>query len=178
MQTDGMERVDVDTRFGRFTLEAGPDALSRVRLPRAEHPPPGQPLPGRCTDAVADEVANPLLAAAARQLADYLQGDGRALDVPIDWGTVPEPDRAVLRVLHRRAPYGTTMSYGELAEAAGLPGAAREVGAVMARNPVPVFVPCHRVLAADGSLHGYGGGLALKRSLLELEGALPATLPW
>jgi methylated-DNA-[protein]-cysteine S-methyltransferase len=80
----------------------------------------------------------------------------------------------VLETLREIAPYGTTVTYGELGRRAGVDDA-RDVGVLMARNPIPLVVPCHRVVAADG-LGGYGGGLELKRRLLELEGVLPARL--
>jgi len=91
--------------------------------------------------------------------------------VPVDLGAVTSPfRRRVLETLHREVEYGETVSYGELAVMAGRPGAARAVGSAMATNPVPIVVPCHRVLAAGGRIGGYGGGLDVKRSLLAIEG--------
>ncbi len=78
--------------------------------------------------------------------------------------------RPVYETLRRIAPPGTTTTYGLLASAAGRPGAARAVGTAMAQNPVPIVVPCHRVLAAGGGLGGYGGGLKMKQFLLGIEG--------
>jgi len=99
---------------------------------------------------------------------DFLAGRRRDLsDVPLDLrGT--DFQRAVWSAL-RRVPYGATISYGELAARAGRPGAARACGAANGSNPVPLFVPCHRTIGADGSLTGFGGGLPLKRRLLALE---------
>jgi len=99
---------------------------------------------------------------------DFLAGRRRDLsDVPLDLrGT--EFQRAVWSAL-RRVPYGATISYGELAARAGRPGAARACGAANGSNPVPLFVPCHRTIGADGSLTGFGGGLPLKQRLLALE---------
>jgi methylated-DNA-[protein]-cysteine S-methyltransferase len=120
----------------------------------------------------------PLLAAALERLAAYAAGDPAALgsfpvDLPPD---LPAASRRVLLAL-RNIPPGEVRSYGWLAEAAGLGrGNARAAGAIIGANPVPLWLPCHRVVAADGSLHGFGGGLAMKRRLLELEGALPAPL--
>ncbi len=104
--------------------------------------------------------------AAARE---YLAGLRRDLsDVPLDLrGT--DFQRAVWTAL-RRVPFGATISYRELAARAGRPGAARACGAANGSNPVPLFVPCHRTIGADGSLTGFGGGLPLKRRLLALEG--------
>jgi len=76
----------------------------------------------------------------------------------------------VLTTLREAVPPGATISYGELAELVGHPGAARAVGTTMATNPVPIILPCHRVLASDGTLGGYGGGLDMKRELLGIEG--------
>jgi methylated-DNA-[protein]-cysteine S-methyltransferase len=87
-------------------------------------------------------------------------------------GVENEFQRRVLQTLRQRVGPGKTISYGELAEVVGHPGAARAVGTAMARNPVPIVVPCHRVLASGGGLGGYGGGLDMKKALLRLEGAL------
>jgi len=99
---------------------------------------------------------------------DFLAGRRRDLsDVPLDLrGT--DFQRAVWTAL-RRVPYGATISYGELAARAGRPGAARACGAANGSNPLPLFVPCHRTIGADGALTGFGGGLPLKRRLLALE---------
>lgn len=77
----------------------------------------------------------------------------------------------------REIPAGETRSYGWLAKHIGRPGHARAIGAAVGANPIPLWLPCHRVVASDGSLHGFGGGLAMKQALLELEGALPVPLP-
>ena len=102
----------------------------------------------------------------------YFAGDATALErLTIDLELASsEFHRSVYQTLRRMAPPGVTTTYGELAAAAGRPGAARAVGTAMARNPVPIVVPCHRVLAAGGGLGGYGGGLDMKRSLLAIEG--------
>jgi methylated-DNA-[protein]-cysteine S-methyltransferase len=102
----------------------------------------------------------------------YFNGDSTALEtIPVDLsGARTDFDRTVLRTLHDTVPAGSTTTYGELASASGRPRAARAVGSVMANNPVPIIVPCHRVLASNGSLGGYGGGLDMKRRLLEIEG--------
>lgn len=101
------------------------------------------------------------------QLHEYFAGRRTAFDVPLAMSGNPF-ERRVWRALGG-IPYGATLSYGELARNVGHPSAARAVGVANARNPVAVIVPCHRVIGADGSLTGYGGGLERKRLLLELE---------
>jgi len=113
--------------------------------------------------------------AVARQLADYFAGRRQDFDLPVDPPGTPF-QRQVWAEL-ARIPYGRTVSYGELARRVGRPAAARAVGAANGANPVPIVLPCHRVIGADGSLTGYGGGLPIKRALLALEGALPAEAP-
>ena len=101
-------------------------------------------------------------------MGQYLAGRRRRFTVPVDLSGVPAFQRRVLQAL-RRVPYGRTITYGQLAARAGRPRAARAVGQAMAHNPVPLIVPCHRVVASGGGLGGFGGGLALKRRLLALE---------
>jgi methylated-DNA-[protein]-cysteine S-methyltransferase len=102
----------------------------------------------------------------------YFHGEAAALDgLEVDLSHArTEFNRKVLKTLHDTVPAGSTTTYGALAARAGRPGAARAVGSAMANNPVPIVVPCHRVLASDGTLGGYGGGLEMKRRLLEMEG--------
>jgi methylated-DNA-[protein]-cysteine S-methyltransferase len=107
------------------------------------------------------------LRAAQRQLEEYARGERRAFELELD-AVGTEFDRQVWREL-RRIPYGSTRSYGEIARRLGNPGLARAVGGANGRNPLPVIVPCHRVLASTG-LGGYSGGLETKRQLLLLEG--------
>ena len=105
--------------------------------------------------------------AAAAQLRDYFSGRRRSFDLPLDpQGT--EFQRRVWKALSE-IPYGETRSYRDIAAAVGLPRAVRAVGAANGRNPLPVVVPCHRVIGVDGKLVGYAGGLRLKKLLLELE---------
>jgi O-6-methylguanine DNA methyltransferase len=108
-----------------------------------------------------------ILQRAQEQLHAYFAGRRRAWDLPLDiYGT---PFQQAVWKLLLDIPYGETRSYAQLAAALGRPGAARAVGQANGANPLPIVVPCHRVVQADGSLGGYGGGLALKRALLELE---------
>jgi len=114
-----------------------------------------------------ERESNPLLCRAVAQLDAYFAGDLYEFELPLDvQGT--EFQKRVWRQL-RQIPYGETRSYGFVAGAIGAPKAVRAVGAANGRNPIPVVVPCHRVVGADGSLTGYGGGLPLKRFLLDLE---------
>jgi methylated-DNA-[protein]-cysteine S-methyltransferase len=110
----------------------------------------------------------------ARQLDEWFDGSRRRFSLAVAWPTdLSSFGRTVLETLAERVPWGETVSYGELAELAGRPRAARAVGRIMSANPVPFVVPCHRVIAAGGRIGGYGGGrdaVALKRWLLEREG--------
>jgi methylated-DNA-[protein]-cysteine S-methyltransferase len=130
------------------------------------------------------QARDQMLAAARDQLAGYFAGQRTEFDLPIDWTGTSPAQRQVLDVLYRTVGYGETVTYGELARraAAGPDGAslpARVIGGIMGSNPVPVIVPCHRVVAGNG-LGGYSGGtgIEVKRWLLIFEGALPATLDW
>jgi methylated-DNA-[protein]-cysteine S-methyltransferase len=105
-----------------------------------------------------------------RELDEYFEGRRRTFDLPLDL-RVAEFHANVLREL-ARVPYGHTDTYGSLAAKAGKPGAARAVGTVMNRNPIPIVLPCHRIVGANGALTGYAGGLEVKRHLLQLEGAM------
>ena len=111
------------------------------------------------------------VAAARRELDEYFSGRRRSFDLSIDLRGAAPFTAEVLDQL-ARVPYGQTATYGELASRVGHPRSARAVGTVMNRNPVPIVLPCHRVVGASGSLVGYGGGLERKEQLLRLEGAL------
>jgi methylated-DNA-[protein]-cysteine S-methyltransferase len=157
-----------DAPIGRFRVVATKAGVRAVLLPSSKRrrPTPREAEPA--AEAVAEE--------AATQLREYLDGDRRELDFPLDWSLAGDGQRVVLETLRDIAPYGHVVTYGELARRSGCPGGARAVGQAMARNPLPLVVPCHRVVAADG-LGGYGGGLPLKRWLLALEGATTPELP-
>ena len=155
--------VSVDTELGTIGVETTEEGVRRVHLPGSHDVEPR-----------GDGAAADLAAIAAAQLAEYAQGSRSVFDVVLDWAAVDATHRRVLETLREIAPYGTTVTYGELGRRAGVDDP-REVGVMMARNPLPLVVPCHRVLASDG-LGGYGGGLELKRRLLELEGVLPPRL--
>ncbi|WP_454829746.1 methylated-DNA--[protein]-cysteine S-methyltransferase [Pseudoxanthomonas wuyuanensis] len=113
-----------------------------------------------------------LLQAARTQLQEYFAGERQDFDLPL----APQGTEFQRQVWHMLAsiPYGQTISYAQLAQRVGKPTAMRAVGAANGRNPLPIMLPCHRVIGADGSLTGFGGGLPTKHYLLKLEGALPA----
>jgi methylated-DNA-[protein]-cysteine S-methyltransferase len=109
--------------------------------------------------------------AARRELDEYFEGRRQSFDLPVDVKLLADFNRRVLHEL-ARVPYGEVVTYGELAARAARPRAARAVGMVMNRNPIPIVLPCHRVVGANGKLTGYAGGLDRKETLLRLEGAI------
>ena len=113
----------------------------------------------------------PTVAPARRQLDEYFDGRRSAFELDVDLRVDAPFARQVLEEL-ARVPFGQTTTYGALAAKVGAPRAARAVGTVMNRNPIPIVLPCHRVVGSTGSLTGYGGGLHVKEHLLRLEGAL------
>lgn len=147
---------------GVLTLVADATHLRAIRFPRERHPSKHDLPP---------EGDNAVLAAARAQLDAYFAGTLRTFDLPLSpQGT--DFQRGVWTML-ARIPYGETWSYAQLAQRLGKPNATRAVGAANGRNPLPIVLPCHRVIGADGSLTGFGGGLPTKQFLLQLEGALP-----
>ena len=114
-------------------------------------------------------------ASVQRQLSEYFEGRRDTFDVSLVMDGSPF-ERSVWRAL-QEIPYGETVSYGEIARRVGQPSAARAVGLANGRNPIAVIVPCHRVIGADGTLTGYGGGLERKRVLLELESGQSCLMP-
>ncbi len=156
--------ISIESSIGRIGVEATDVGLRRVRLPED-----GSELVAHGNGQAAAHAAG-----AAEQLEEYLRGDRVTFEIPLDWGDVDAVHRRVLETLCEIAPFGTTVTYGDLGRRAGVDDP-RDVGVLMARNPIPLVVPCHRVVASDG-LGGYGGGLELKQRLLELEGVLPPRL--
>jgi methylated-DNA-[protein]-cysteine S-methyltransferase len=151
----------IDSPVGPITLVAAAGALTGLYLDVQRHPPEPEQVG---TPAVAGEAP---LDAAAGQLAAYFEGKLTSFELPLFMdGT--EFQRRVWAAL-RDIPYGETVSYGQLADEIGAPGASRAVGLANGRNPIGIIVPCHRVIGADGSLTGYGGGIERKRFLLDLE---------
>lgn len=153
----------LDSPLGPLLLAATDEGLTHVLYPYGEH--------GALRPAVAPagESAREVLGRAARQLSEYFAGARRAFDLPLAPPGTPF-QQETWRAL-REVPYGQTIGYGELARRIGRPGAARAVGAANGANPLSIVVPCHRVIGADGTLTGYGGGLDRKEHLLRLEGA-------
>ena len=151
---------ETDTPVGRVLLAGNSAALERVHFQAGPHPlrPP----------ASWRQAAAPFNRAVT-QLKEYFCGARRTFELPLAPAGTPF-QLAVWQAL-RGIPYGETLSYGELAQRLGLPGGARAVGLANGANPLPIVVPCHRVIGADGSLTGFGGGLDIKRALLSLEGA-------
>ena len=149
-----------DSPVGPLTLIADEHALTGLHFTGYDH----GLGPGR------RDPEAPVLAAAAAQLDEYFAAERRDFDLALDLAGT-DFQRAVWDELVR-IPYGETVSYGEIARRLGRPERVRAVGAANGRNPVAIVVPCHRVIGADGSLVGYGGGLDRKRTLLEHEGAL------
>ncbi|MFE5794884.1 methylated-DNA--[protein]-cysteine S-methyltransferase [Streptomyces sp. NPDC056503] len=167
----------VESDIGPLFLAATGRGLVRVEFHAGGHR--GERMPERLAEqlggrAVACETG--LLAEPVRQLERYFAGAPHAFDLPLDWSLTTGFNRQVLRELATGVPYGTVVGYGELARRVGQPGAAQAVGAAMGANPLPVVVPCHRVVESDGGLGGFGGGLETKRRLLALEGVLPEPL--
>jgi methylated-DNA-[protein]-cysteine S-methyltransferase len=148
-------QLAIDTPVGTLVLEGRADALTKLRLPGAYAAPPAQT---RAPKAVAD---------AARQLDEYFGGRRTSFEVPLAVeGTAFQ--RAVWAEL-AEIPYGSTITYAELAARVGRPRACRAAGTANGANPIPIILPCHRVIATGGGLGGYGGGLEMKRALLDLE---------
>ncbi len=158
----------VDSPVGPLLLAATTDGLVRVAFAREDHDTVLQTLADRISPRVLHAPAR--LDAVARQLEEYFAHTRRAFDVVIDWRLSDGFRRTVLHHLPD-IQYGQTASYANLAQRVGNPKAVRAVGTACATNPLPVVVPCHRIVRADGSLGGYLGGLDAKRVLLELEAA-------
>jgi methylated-DNA-[protein]-cysteine S-methyltransferase len=151
----------LDTPIGELMLTGDDEALTGLYLPNS--------LPTPRADWRRDEAR---FAAATAQLREYFAGERSEFDLELrlEGGAF---ERQVWEEL-LRIGYGETVSYGEIARRVGHPGSARAVGAANGRNPIAIIVPCHRVIGADGSLTGYGGGLECKRTLLDLEAGTPA----
>lgn len=150
-----LHRLPFRSPLGLLTLIGTEDALTRIIF----------------GDAWRDtEGPVPVLERTARELAEYFAGERREFTVPLD----PEGTAFQRRVWEelRRIPYGETASYGDIARRMGKPGAAVAVGQANGRNPIPIIIPCHRVIGSGGKLVGYTGGLHIKRALLAVEGVL------
>ena len=153
----------IDTPIGVLTLAADASGLCRIDFPPPRPPPAVQSW---------TEGSNEVLVETRRQLDEYFAGTRRSFELPLSprgTGFQREVWSALARI-----PYGRTWSYRDLAQCIGRPSAMRAVGAANGRNPLPIVLPCHRVIGTSGALTGFAGGLATKAFLLRLEGSLPA----
>lgn len=158
----------VESPLGDLLVVASPQGVLRIAFASENHDQVLETLAERVSARMLG--GSPRLNPAARQLEEYFAGRRRVFEVPLDLQLSGGYRREVLRHLSE-IDYGRTESYTEVATATGNPRAVRAVGSACATNPIPVVVPCHRVLRADGSLGGYRGGLPAKRMLLDLESA-------
>jgi methylated-DNA-[protein]-cysteine S-methyltransferase len=169
----------IGSPLGDLVLTATETGLTGVYFPTSRHhlavgsPSPEEPAPREAREGVRSNLAGEtrgLLDRVEAQLNEYFAGKRTAFDLPLE----PSGTDFQLGVweLLRRIPYGVTTSYGELARRLGDPKATRAVGAANGANPIPIIVPCHRVVGSKGELTGFGGGIERKRWLLEHEGAL------
>lgn len=151
-----------DSPIGLLTVAGNQQGLHHVLFPENRHAAKGRGAWVHRPDALAN---------ARRQLLEYLNGERQSFSLAL----APSGTAFQLQVWQALAfiPYGATWSYAQLAAHVGRPNASRAVGAANGRNPLPIVLPCHRVIGANGSLTGFGGGLPTKQALLVLEGALP-----
>ncbi len=161
-----LEVADVPTPIGLFRLAYQGSVVRVVDLVEPGAPQTGIP-PGAVRRRPPFRAGSP-----PQRLRDYFRDGRRALDLPVAPESPSEFDRKVWNAL-QAVPAGRTVTYGELARRAGFPGAARAVGGAMARNPIPIVIPCHRVVGKGGAMQGYGLGLWRKRWLLDHEGSWP-----
>lgn len=157
-----------DSPFGELLLAATPRGLVRVGLPSQEPDALLQDLASRVSPRVLEAPGQ--FDEARRELDLYFEGRLRDFDLPLDWRLSKDFRRRALRAV-ARIPYGETRSYMQVARKAGNERAVRAAGTACGTNPIPIVVPCHRVLRSGGGLGGYGGGLPMKRSLLDMESA-------
>ena len=170
----GREHVKVvidscQTAWGWVGIASSPSGLLALTLPEPIRERALKPLLERWGEE--QPYDDPRLDDLKTKLQQYFDGQRVLFDEPLDLrGATAFQGRVWSAV--RDIPYGETRSYGQIAQQVGSPGAARAVGQAMAANPVPIVVPCHRVIGSDGNLRGFGGGLDLKRRLLEMERVL------
>jgi methylated-DNA-[protein]-cysteine S-methyltransferase len=160
-----------DSPFGTLLLATTPRGLVRVGLPNQDDEALLTDLAERVSPRVLEAAAP--LDEARRELDLYFEGRLTEFDLPLDWRLSKDFRRRVLRAI-ARIPYGQTRSYTQMARSAGNERAVRAAGSACGSNPLPLVVPCHRVLRSGGALGGYGGGLPMKEGLLRLEGVLDA----
>lgn len=160
MKHDLKHYLTIPSRLGTLRLLATGKGVAGVYFEQHQHVRP--------SDDWQHDPASTLLQEAARQIETYLAGLRLDFDLPLDMGLATPFQHQVWQAL-QSIPYGSTISYGQLAQRIERPKAVRAVGAANGRNPLSMIVPCHRVIAANGDLHGYAGGLERKRVLLEME---------
>ncbi len=158
-----------DSPHGPLLLAATPKGLVKLGLPNQDDEGILEELASKVSPRVLESPAR--LDPARRELESYFAGELRDFDLPIDWQLTRGFRQKVLRATEK-IPYGQTMSYTQIAKKAGNARAQRAAGSALGSNPIPIVVPCHRVLRTGGALGGYGGGLEMKKSLLRLEGSL------
>jgi len=163
----------VDSPFGTLHAATTKRGLVRVAFPEESVESVLEALARRLSPRIVEAPAS--LDAVKRELEEYFAGRRRTFDLALDWALIAPFGRRVLRMT-AAIPYGGHLSYAEVAAEAGSPRGARAAGNALGANPIPIVIPCHRVLRSGGALGGYGGGLDRKRFLLELEGALTPRL--
>jgi len=161
--------ANVDSPFGTLLVATTPHGIVKLSLPNYD--------PGEALEELAERVSPRVLESPARldqarrELDLYFEGRLSAFDLPVDWrltdGFRGRVQRAIARI-----PYGQTRTYTDMARSAGNERAVRAAGTACGSNPIPILVPCHRVLRSGGGLGGYGGGLPMKEALLKMEGIL------
>lgn len=161
--------TEADSPFGRLLLAATPKGLVRVGLPNQDSEALLEELAAKVSPRVLEAAAP--LDEARRELDRYFAGQLERFELPLDWSLTGGFQGKVQHQINR-IPYGQTRTYTEMARRAGNERAVRAAGTACGRNPLPVVVPCHRVLRSSGGLGGYGGGLPMKEALLALEGAI------
>ncbi|HET9161909.1 MAG TPA: methylated-DNA--[protein]-cysteine S-methyltransferase [Solirubrobacterales bacterium] len=161
--------ASVDSPYGRLLVATTPHGLVKVSLPNHDAEQTLEDLAARISPRLLEAPAR--LDDVRRQLDDYFEGRRHAFDLPLDWRLSRGFRRRALRAIGR-IPYGKTRSYTQIARSAGNERAVRAAGTACGANPIPIVVPCHRVLRSGGGLGGYGGGLPMKEGLLEMEGVL------
>jgi methylated-DNA-[protein]-cysteine S-methyltransferase len=161
----------LSTPLGRLLVVQGPRGVVRVAFEEEPEDAVLAGVAGRLGPRVIGSDRE--LAATRDAISAYFEGDDDTLGVPVDLELVAAPfRRQVLETLHREVHRGDVVTYGKLAERSGNPKAFRAAATACARNPVPIVVPCHRVLPSSGGIGNYGGGVARKLKLLQLEGAI------
>lgn len=151
--------IQYESPIGQITVERSDKGIARLDITSP------------ASEIAAEVKVDDLLSQCKRELSEYFSGHRKFFDLPLDWSRMTAFQMEVLRST-LEIPFGETRTYGELARALGKPSASRAVGSALGRNPLPLLIPCHRVIAASGALTGYSaaGGIATKAWLLQLEG--------